>query len=146
MTGFFVALLLLSCDEELISRIPNAPVEISVYLKIEQQLLYATESFVKVGGKVRSIGFGGVLLIYGFDMNGGDVGTFYAYDLACPYEVDSNTRVIPDTEGKATCPRCGSVYDTMWGTGFPDINSVSKYPLKSYVVVHTGVNSIAIRN
>ncbi|MDR2682902.1 MAG: hypothetical protein LBB64_03415, partial [Dysgonamonadaceae bacterium] len=70
----------------------------------------------------------------------------FAYDLACPHEIDRNVRVIPDAEGTAHCPKCGSVFVTMWGTGLPEKNSVATQPLRSYVVQSTGRNRFVVLN
>ena len=59
-------------------------------------------------------GFGGILLV-------GDLsGAPYAYDLACPVEVNRNVRIEIDTqENVAYCPKCGSRYSVFNNYGSP---------------------------
>lgn len=57
-------------------------------------------------------GYGGVLLV------GDTYGNPLAYDLACPYEVKPDIRVVVDDEAlDAACPVCGSTYDVFFGEG-----------------------------
>ena len=138
------------CDKPkpLSGTIPNQLVSLALDLNFGDTDLIpalATKSITKLRGiGDRGVGFGGVLIIHGFSSNGGL--NFFAYDLACPYEADNNVLVIPDDEGKARCPKCGSVYVTMWGTGIPDTQSVSKYPLLPYYVQSAGGNTYVVRN
>ena len=59
-------------------------------------------------------GYGGVLLV-------GDMfGEAVAYDLACPYEVKPDVRIVVDNDAAdAYCPVCGSTYDIFMGNGHP---------------------------
>ena len=59
-------------------------------------------------------GFGGILLV-------GDLsGAPYAYDLACPVEVNRNVRIEIDTQDNvAYCPKCGSRYSVFNNYGSP---------------------------
>ncbi|MDR0546637.1 MAG: hypothetical protein LBG77_03500 [Dysgonamonadaceae bacterium] len=144
---FFLFLLfaLVSCEEEYISPIPNAPVSINLDLRFEQDLVNIpfTCKIIKEKPVGMRQGFGGVLIVHGY---GDNFPPLYAYDLACPHEVDRNIVVIPDSAGKARCPKCGSVFITMWGTGAPEGNSVARYPLKSYRVIVNGNNTCLISN
>ncbi|GHT39608.1 hypothetical protein FACS189437_03460 [Bacteroidia bacterium] len=137
-----------SCEKELISPIPTAPVEITLNLDFADSDLVpalAAKSITQPRVATDRLGFGGILVVNGSGSNGAI--SLFAYDLACPHEVDRNIRVIPDNSGKAKCPECGSVYVTMWGTGLPEKNSVSKYPLRSYVVRPTsGSNKFTVLN
>ncbi|MDR1681912.1 MAG: zinc-ribbon domain-containing protein [Candidatus Symbiothrix sp.] len=121
----------MACEEEYTSPIPDLPVSISFNLLFEQDLKNLT-GFPKIIREqpigMRQ-GFGGVLIVHGV----GDTDPpLFAFDLACPHEADRSVTVIPDSAGKARCPKCGSVFVTLWGTGMPEGQSVSRYPLKSY--------------
>jgi hypothetical protein len=139
-------LLLSSCEEELTSPIPNAPVNITLDLDFADSDLVpalAIKSITKPRVATDRIGFGGILIINGYSSNGAT--TLFAYDLACPVEVDRNILVVPDNIGKARCSQCGAVYNTAYGSGIPE--SGSKYPLRSYFVRKTtGGNRYIIVN
>lgn len=58
-------------------------------------------------------GVGGVLIINkGSSATSHDLG---AYDLACPNEGQKNTRIIPDNDNRAKCPKCGSEFELFTG-------------------------------
>ena len=122
-----------ACAEEYISPIPNMPVNIRLDLLFEQDLKNLT-GFPKIIREEpigKRQGFGGVLIVHGI---GDTEPPLFAFDLACPHEANHTITVIPDSAGKARCPKCGSVFITLWGTGMPEGQSVSRYPLKSYSV------------
>ena len=145
-----VLLLLLSfcaCDENARSPIPDAPVNLNVDLYNQDADLIpalATKSFTMPRLATDKLGFGGVLVINGINTGGGGAGNLFAYDLACPVEVDRNVKVVPDNTGKAVCPKCGAVFVTAYGDGMPETKS--KHPLKSYVVQQNGDKKYTIRN
>jgi hypothetical protein len=147
-TGCLLAFLLISaCEHPLQTPIPNAPVYIVLNLDYGDSDLVpalATKTFTQKKLDLDRLGFGGVLVINGYTSSG--TLNLFAYDLACPHEVSPNVRVIPDTEGKARCPQCQSVYITLWGTGLPEKNSVSKHPLRSYRVRALGRNTFEVLN
>ena len=65
-------------------------------------------------------GFGGVLLISGYDFTTQDYNSPLAYDLACPYEVRANVLLEIDRENfEAYCPQCGSRFNVTEGSGIP---------------------------
>jgi hypothetical protein len=139
---------LCACDHPVFSPIPSgAPVNLELNLDFADSDLVpalAAKSFTQQRLATDRLGFGGVLVVHGYSSNGAL--NLYAYDLACPHEVDRNVKIIPDSEGKAHCPKCGSVYVTMWGTGFPETTSLSKYPLRSYAVKSAGGNTFVVVN
>jgi len=142
----FAALLFFtSCEEEYYSPIPNAPVSIRLDLYFAQQLMntVAADTIIKEQPIGIPQGFGGVLIVHGY---GDSNPPLYAYDLACPHEVDRRVCVVPDKTGKAVCPKCGSVFVTLWGTGMPEGKSVAKHPLKSYRVVMSNSTTCLITN
>ena len=143
----FVACFLLACDLPLISPVPSVPVSLEIKLDYYDSDLIpalAAKSFTQPRLAVDRLGFGGVLVVHGYSSNGAP--DYFAYDLACPHEVDRNVIVVPDNEGKARCPKCGSVYVTMWGMGIPETQSVSKYPLRPYRVRAKDGNTLLVVN
>ncbi|MDR1678317.1 MAG: hypothetical protein LBR81_00875 [Prevotellaceae bacterium] len=60
---------------------------------------------------VAAIGYGGVLVIHGYDDN------YYAFDMACPKEKKRTVRVQPNGAGQAVCEQCGSVFNIGYGSG-----------------------------
>ena len=146
--GWLVVLLIcisLSCDDEIYSPIPNAQVHIELDLNFDDSELVAKSAykmFTQPRKGVDRLGFGGILVINGFGMNIVDL---YAYDLACPVEVDRSIKVEPDaTTGKATCPQCNAVYDIAYGAGRPE--SGTKHSLKIYRVSPREGNRYIVSN
>lgn len=85
-------------------------------------------------------GFGGVLLINGFDYRINEVAPL-AYDLACPVERKADIRVKVDPDSfEAICPDCGSKYDVTMGAGSPISGpaATDHYSLRNYKCVPTG--------
>jgi hypothetical protein len=145
--ALFVLFLPASCSDPVVSPLPSAPVYLELNLDYADSDLVpalAAKSFTQGRSATDKLGFGGVLVVHGYSSN--ETIQLFAYDLACPNEMDRNVRVVPDTEGRAHCPKCGSVYITMWGTGLPEKNSASKYPLRVYAVKSTGRNKFVVLN
>lgn len=81
------------------------------------------------------IGYSGLLVINtGSTLN---PTPFAAFDLCCPYESMEGVRVIPTNDGTAKCPKCGSVYDIIFGTGQVR-EGVSTKNLQSYYIAPLG--------
>lgn len=82
-------------------------------------------------------GYGGILLV-------GDLyGNPLAYDLACPYEVNPQIRVVVNEDTHdAACPVCGSTYDVFGGDGRPTSGPSAEkgrgYGLRRYKVIDGG--------
>jgi len=140
-----LACLFLSCEDEIYSPIPNAQVNLELDLDFEDSSLEAKlahKIFTQPRKEIDRLGFGGILVINGFGINTVDL---YAYDLACPIEVDRNIKVKPDgTTGKATCPECNAVYDIAYGAGRPE--SGTKHSLRSYRVSPSRENRYRVSN
>lgn len=78
-----------------------------------------------------STGFGGVIIALGW------TGDKYAFDAACPVEIDSDIIVSIDTENNvAQCPHCGSQYSIFENPGLPLSGKAAEnnYSLKRYTV------------
>jgi hypothetical protein len=116
----FTFIFLQACDDEIVSPIPYAPVNLTLDLKYEDSELWnPLVSKVYINGRLESnrLGFGGILVINGRGEN--MLVNLFAYDLACPVEVDRNVRIVPDDLGQAKCPKCGATYIIANGSGSP---------------------------
>jgi nitrite reductase/ring-hydroxylating ferredoxin subunit len=130
-----LALLFVNCNDNVISSIPDFP----VYLELNLTTTYPTfkNSYLKFllfkqGVFVTDrIGYGGILVYTGFD------GSYYAFDMACPYEAKQNIRVYPNNAGQAVCEGCGSVFDIGYGIGAPS-KGLAKEALKRYKATLSG--------
>ena len=72
-------------------------------------------------------GYGGLLLFRRAE------DLLFAYDLCCPHEDDRTVKVSPTSDGKAVCPKCGSVFVTIHGLGSVE-SGPSTEPLQLYQV------------
>lgn len=72
---------------------------------------YKTYTAVNTNEGVNAVGYGGVLIFYGYDEN------YYAFDMSCPHEASRTIRVIPNDQGQAVCSTCGSVFNIGYGSG-----------------------------
>ena len=133
LAGIFFA-----CDNEDYSSIPYAPVDYEI-LPQEADKLIASTSFLTVTKKRYEkdrIGYGGLLIVHSLEPN-----LYYAFDLACPTEVKSNVRIVPDDSGiTATCPQCGARFniatgDRIYGFGNCE-NGVTKFTLRALQVIN----------
>ncbi len=130
LVGFFV-LFVFSCEDEIVSNIPWAPVDLMLYLNDQDSQLNGALSFKKfttARAATDRLGYGGILVINGF---GADILNLRAYDLSCPVEAQRDALIVPDNEGRAKCSRCGAVYNIA-SSGAPV--SGSKFSLRQYKV------------
>ncbi len=134
-TAVLFALLIISCSDNIRSSIPDYPVYLDLNLtttyptfknNINESLIFTKPIFV-----TDRIGFGGILVYVGFD------GQYYAFDMACPYEANSNIRVYPNGNGQAVCQKCGSVFDIGYGVGNPSSGPAHEV-LKRYKATLSG--------
>ncbi|NDP22275.1 MAG: hypothetical protein GZ091_14515 [Paludibacter sp.] len=133
----FLAFSLASCDDSYKSSIPDYFVSLQLNLTTtyptfknssNQFLLFETRVF-----ETDRIGFGGILVCSGVGFDDSGNTRYYAYDMACPYEVKNNIKVYPveNDLGKVACEKCGSVYDVGFGFGNP-VSGPAKESLKRY--------------
>lgn len=140
MKRFYIYFLLIigaatACTDDYISPIPDFPVSMQLNLStnyptfrnsVNEHLTFTTRRF-----EIDRIGYGGILVYTGFDEQ------YYAFDMACPYEVKTDVRVYPNGLGQAVCEECGTVYDISYGIGNPT-SGPSKDILKRYKTSLTG--------
>lgn len=89
-------------------------------------------------------GYGGILLINGFDFRTNEVGPL-AFDLSCPVERKPDIRIKVDPDNfEGICPVCGSKYDVVMGAGAPISGpaSTDRYSLRVYECVPSGFGYI----
>jgi len=131
----FISGVFTACDDSYVSSIPSYPVSLQLNLtstyptfrnSFNQFLLFEKRIY-----ETDRIGFGGIIIYSGID-DSGNTG-YYAFDMACPYEAQSNVRVYPVKEslGQVKCDKCGSVYDVSFGFGNP-VSGPSTEILKPY--------------
>ena len=135
----FLALSFASCNDNVISSIPDFP----VYLELNLTSTYPTfrnsynKSIIFIKGITPNIptnrytGFGGILVYT--DLNG----EYCAFDMSCPYEAKQNIRVYPNDLGQTVCEGCGSVFDIGSRSGYP-ISGKAKEALKRYKTMFSG--------
>lgn len=134
-----------SCTKTEHDYFPNYTVYLELDLSYEDKdlktpMAYKNYIYGKTSGlsAVERTGLGGVMVYYGY--NG-----YYAYDLACPYEIKASIRVeVDENHIKAVCPECGSEFGIYENAG-----AVLKGPatqgLKRYTVGLSG-NKIYVTN
>jgi nitrite reductase/ring-hydroxylating ferredoxin subunit len=111
------------------SSIPDLPVSLQVNLlnDIILRSIGCTKSYTTATTGLQALGFGGILVVHAYD------DAYYAFDLACPNEVQRTTRVEVQSDLTAVCPVCGTKYRIMDGTGWV-ISGATKEKLKQYHV------------
>ncbi|MDD2327558.1 MAG: hypothetical protein PHZ13_04480 [bacterium] len=116
---FFLLAMVLSCGEEPYrNSIPFAQVNFLIDLNgpdyvLGNQLEYKILLENDRRRPEDRMGYAGLLVV------AGAYGKLYAYDCCCPYEKSREIRVEPDSDGYAKCPRCGSLFVTIYGLGSP---------------------------
>jgi len=128
---------IVACKDNVQSSIPDYP----VYLQLNLTAQYPT--FKNSQGKFLTfekgvttndrIGFGGIVVCTGITLDDYSGTQYYAFDMACPYELKNTVKVHPDS-GRLpylVCDKCGSVFDITFGSGNP-LSGPAKEFLKKY--------------
>lgn len=155
---------LLSCDTVDDDRIPDLPVVINLttadYWHTYGVSAYGSYNiFVKSLGEPRnfpfvantSTGYGGVLLVCGFNPFTLEAAVPLAFDLSCPVERKPDVRVRMQTDDLlpyAVCPECGSHYNVVEGGGAPTSGPAlsKKYGLRRYECTSSPYGGYLISN
>ena len=122
---FFCVLILgfLSCGkEEADNIIPSSPVNFMVNVRIQDtELTSSMKSKVFTQPRLSGeyVGYSGLLVVCSGDILAGGIYQLHAYDLCCTYEKQRSIKVEPEADGKAKCPKCGTLYNTFEGVGNP---------------------------
>jgi nitrite reductase/ring-hydroxylating ferredoxin subunit len=129
-----VMMILTVACKETKSSIPVRSVSLTLNLVGEDVALksigaYKTYTTASTGLEV--LGYGGILVVHAYD------DSYYAFDLACPYEVNDTIRVAVQSDLSAKCPQCGSRYRITDGSGWR-IEGPSDEKLKQYHVYPSG--------
>jgi nitrite reductase/ring-hydroxylating ferredoxin subunit len=123
---YAVSLLLMSCNDNYISSIPDYPVYLELNLTTTYPVFKNSTNqsliFKKPITAVERVGYAGVLVYTGFD------GTYYAFDLCCPFEHSSTVRVSPNGLGQVVCEKCRTVFDIGYGIGNPSSRKRTNLP------------------
>lgn len=140
--NFFItvllAIILISCENEEYDSIYGYPVDFRVNIaSFDNDLTGAmsTKTFMSPRAGSPYIGYGGLLVIRSPYPRDGSLNLLdlYAFDLACPNEKRKDIHVEADTNGKAKCKQCGSVFNIMEGRGNvesgPAKENLVKYPV-----------------
>lgn len=160
------AMLQSGCTDEVDNRIPAMPVSVEfsnsgMWNTYGVKAIGESNDFIIYKGTVVPMGFpytqysatgyGGVLLICGFDVlsSAPDTMTPLAYDLSCPVECSQTIRVeVSPSDFVAECPVCHSRYDVVYrcGAAISGPAVASKYDLKRYQVMQSGMGGYLITN
>lgn len=131
-----------SCGkEELKYTIPRSPVNFTVNLQGQDHVLnnfYATKYFDSYRLDREQVGYAGLLVFnYGSDSDG--LPALAAFDACCPNEGTRDAIVIANSEGKAICNKCKSVYDLTIGgrpVSGPSTERLQSYPIAKEYPYH----------
>lgn len=137
----FVALVS-SCSKGLTSNAPSS--NWPVYYEIDLNSSKA-KPLLPSGGYIvvtepelahSALGFGGLLIIHAPlpDSFGNE---YYAYDLACPVEMDPIVKLFVNDKLEAECPSCHSAFAILYGGGNPTHGKAEK-ALTTYKVFRSG--------
>lgn len=129
---FFIVLLsVVSCvDEASRFTVPYSRVFFQIDVNgLDSELTFFDHKMFVQGRTIgEQTGYGGLLVFRTTE------GSIFAYDLCCPYEDNREVKVNPTDNGKAVCPKCGSVFVTMYGLGTaesgPSNESLQIYSVK----------------
>ena len=88
-------------------------------------------SYIRPRISGEATGYGGILVVSGLDDQ------IFAYDLSCPNEKASTTRITPFDNGTASCSTCNTLYNTANGSG-QALNSTTKLVLQRYRCIRNG--------
>jgi nitrite reductase/ring-hydroxylating ferredoxin subunit len=129
-----ISFLIVGCNDNYISSIPDFPVYMELNLTTTYPNFHSPNqslTFIKPITVKDRIGYGGILVYIGFDNQ------YYAFDMSCPYEHQPTIRVYPNGLGQAVCEKCGSVFDIGYGIGNTSAGK-AKEILKRYKVTLNG--------
>ena len=132
-----MTLLLLGCQGEVQYATPLRPVHYPIYFaSAEGRALIPVGGYLRItkpSTAISAIGFGGILVIHGF-AGSGTADYYYAYDLACPKELDPTNALLVNDKLEAVCPKCHSRFSIVYGGGTP-VQGPAQSPLLPYCVL-----------
>lgn len=137
LTAFFILAGSQGCKDDYESVIPYVPIDFNLNKSNIIELNIDGGSFY-----LPNIGYGGIIVFKDMTDN---QNPYLAFDATCTYEVSSSIRV-ETAQGNvvAKCPKCGSEFILMGGTGSP-VKGPAIEPLKQYHTFYSG-NLINIKN
>lgn len=125
--GLMLLGILCACGDRLAPTTPSLPVWLELPLQSHTSLLSpgGMERITQARLAHDRLGFAGVLVVRSLTDE-----AFFAYDLACPYEMSPSVQLVQD-DLQVRCPECGGQYDVLSGSGAP-ISGPSRSPLRPY--------------
>ena len=118
-----LTLLLLGCQGEVQYATPLRPIHYPIYFaSAEGRALVPAGGYLRItkpSTATSAVGFGGILVIHGFAGSSGMADYYYAYDLACPKELDPTNSLVVNEKLEAVCPKCHSRFSIVYGGGTP---------------------------
>lgn len=151
----FASLLLAGCKQVNDERIPIYPVRMEFNMQVWELFGVHTYGEYRIFDHSMGIpsgyynfdpdaytGYGGVLLVSGYNFETGDYNMPLAYDRACPYEANRNIGLLQFDADKmdAYCPNCHSRYDVCEGAGIPTSGPAVE---RNYALRRYRVNSLS---
>lgn len=151
---FLAAFCLLSCGDDLVYRVPWAPVRIRINMNIQRDQLLRSPANGKsytTGERLyeeERMGYAGVFVYHTLNNTSSDM--YAAFDLCCPVEANKSAKVskLAGSDVKLKCSTCGSVYEIGWGAGNP-IEGPAKekgYALQRYAIRIQNDNEFLVIN
>ncbi len=139
--GFFLG----ACHHNTPSPVPEYPVYFEISLHSAQgKSLNAPGGYIYVtqpNKEGEQIGHGGLLIL----CSPAHKGAYYAYDLTCPHEVSSSSKLFVNEQFEAECSQCHSTFSILYGGGNP-LNGLATGPLLCYKVIPTNGNTLVVTN
>jgi Rieske Fe-S protein len=137
LTTLFMMAANQGCKDDYESIIPDVPVNFNLNKGNIIELNIDGGSYY-----VPNEGYGGIIVFKDMTDN---QNPYLAFDATCTYEISPTYRVVA-TQGNviAKCPKCGSEFILMGGTGSP-VKGPAVMPLKQYHTSFSG-NNIIIYN
>lgn len=123
--------------------IPDYPVYLRFNITVDAPQLAAFggfKEFTSPRNATEKLGFAGVLVYHSIEDR------FYAFDMACPYENNTDTQIHCNNLGIAVCDSCQSSFYIADGNGFVQ-SGVAKHSLKKYTVYYDmSIGNIIVTN
>jgi hypothetical protein len=124
-----IFLIFFSCDNKQEECIPFNNVNFTVALYVNNHLTTPGNSMI-----FPNVGYGGVIIYCGNDLETPDKLVYYAYDATCTVEVADTCIISIDDSFYGECPCCHTKYDLSYGLGNP-IDGNAPCSLKRYNIL-----------
>lgn len=145
-----LVILLQGCFDNYVSSVPAMPVSLKIDLSGQYNTFKNSTNefliFEKPVFEADRVGFAGILVYSGVDFDDNANSIYYAFDMACTYELSQSAKVYPVVGdfGKVKCSKCGAIYDVSLGFGDP-VSGQTKEILRKYKVTVTETSLFVYR-